>query len=165
MNSFFFYFSIEDKDKMLQYLQFIYKNFAEIFNSEYEWFDYLDNEDLLKTKRIDCDEIWGVHSKAELSPYTNIKIWDDCFSISVEMGYLFLEKINLWNNESELRNKAKFFSDRILNELPLLAMDFWEWDEPFENWWKALLDEKVSEWIIFWYVREKNEFRFIEWKI
>lgn len=89
MNSFFFYFSIADIDKALCFLEILHKNFAEIFKLEYKGFNYKNNDDLLKTKRLDYNEIWWVDVNAKFPPYSALKFWNDSFSISMEMWYVF----------------------------------------------------------------------------
>lgn len=61
--------------------------------------------------------------------------------------------------------KAEKFSEKIIKELPILAMNFEEWNEPFENGVKNFFHPQITEWIIFGYVRENEELRYIQGKL
>lgn len=167
-----FYFPISEISKILEYINYIGQCFQKNFWTPFDGVAYTDFQKFLKLSENSHNEIYYVPTINDNWPSNHIKLWNDSFSISLIIPFSFFNEMKKEYIKMETEEDFKKFSydvkkniNQIINDLPILWVHFSEWDEPFENWWKALLDEKVSEWIIFWYVREKNEFRFIEWKI
>lgn len=166
-----FYIDIKNLPKILEYINILWEEFVKIFGTPFDGVAYTDLQKFLKLAENMHNEIYYVPTINDNWPTNHIKFWDDSFSISLLISVQFFDEIpkkyNKMKNDEDFQdfsNDVQIFVDNIVQMLPLLGMDFTDWDEPFEKGWTSLLDENIATWIYFWYVMSDNRLQFIPWK-
>lgn len=161
MYAIFFYFSNEDLQKILYFLDELNKWFEKYFWIKYDWLAWTDTEKFLKYR--DWDEknrnywVWTINNNW---PHNMVKYWDDSFYISTEVSELRLPK-SLQNNDDFLEELQKKFCEEMFEKLPLLwAVSCFEEYEKHIS--KIDLEENVK-YTAFVYKKENWKLLFFEW--
>lgn len=158
----FFYFSISDLQKILEFIDILNKWFEKYFKVRYDWLARTDTERFLKL-RSECEleenEIYWVTTINSTWPYNMIKFWDDSFYISTEVS-----QISFWELETyEIEKIQRKFSEEMLEKLPLLGVVWVEEECNFHI--SEIFLEKNIEGLAFAYKKENWKISFVEWKI
>lgn len=135
MYAIFFYFSITDIKKILEFTDVLNMWFERYFKIKYDWLEYKNVDEFLKTKNKEYNEIFSVYTKNNKWPHNAVKFWNDSFYISVwdfywKLWYGIL-KITLEDfdeNEEHISNILYFieFYAFIYKKIDW-KINFWEW--------------------------------------
>lgn len=162
----FFYFSILDLQKILEFIDILNKWFEKYFKVRYDWLARTDTERFLKL-RSECEleenEIYWVTTINSTWPYNMIKFWDDSFYISTEASFMGLWYKNMTEEEtSELEQKQRSFAEEMLEKLPLLWV-VWCFEE-YNDHISDIASENSIKYSAFIYKKENWKIKFYEWK-
>lgn len=160
MYSIFFYFSIYDLPKILDFLDILNKWFEKYFSIKYEWLAWTNTEKFLKIRDWEKkDFIYSVSKINDSWPYNLIKFWDDSFYISTEISWS-----ELWDLQDleEIEELQKNFSKEMFEKLPLLWVIWIEEECNFHisEFW----NQKTIDYSTFIFKKENSGIRFWNWK-
>lgn len=166
-----FYFTITDLRKILEYINILNSEFAKIFHIQHDGAAYTDIDELLKLRENIHNEIYHIPMMNGRWPSNTVKFWDDSFAVTILVSSLDFRQMETEFKKMETSKDTELFRWCVYNfcleiskVLPIIAADFIEWDEPAEKWWTELLDPEAKKWIYFWYVRENNTLKYIQWE-
>lgn len=161
-----FYFSISELPKILEIINILWENFAKIFGNKFDWVAYTDVEKFLKLADNEHNEIYVVPMINDNWPMNAVNFWKDDFAISLLMNATIMEELGFWSSGWNIfLEKMKTFAKDSINQIPnILAITFWDWDEPAEDWYNDLTKEIILEFSQFGYILENWKLILIDGK-
>lgn len=77
-------------------------------------------------KQMDTDfHLWNIGNIDGLGPHNELKIWDDSFDISVEIGFSIFQQIKWSESDDIFREKLHIFCEKMMKNTPAKSVTMW----------------------------------------